>query len=682
MSDDCSDYSDSDFDPTCNIDAALTSESDNEPVAKKEHFEKRDVKSNTSARPSRVQSSRVMKEESDSSLTQDDDFLADTVRPEENSLQDSNWGPVSGNFLIFYCPLNFGIPEHLKNEMADKNEPLFFELCFSEDVINMIVLEINSHESTIGKLRKLPLKMESLQLVYAFMHSYFALPRFIRRRRPGHNGRPPNDGSPLRFSLQQPLYGTVMKVESYFNLEKNNIGPLTSVMRVQKRTCDACGISDRTFRRINNMSEDEINKILQYQRKITTSLPLMIILPPEIDYKSLKVLMRYMYSGEAKVSKDILNGVLKGGEILQIKGLSREKEDNEKEPKVTQSFSSPSSLSQNLNNTPATTPTPPVPSPPPLVAVSAASSANAVLPSKKQERKNSTCTVTSGNAVGFAPSKTTQKVAPTFLLVQKTKDQPKYENLRPKQKVLNFALLQSNIQKDGNKKGKPEETIVREEDIVIKTEPIIKDNLQYLMIKDEPVDWSEAEMEVISREDEYDDIQLKPEPEDPMTESNSMSDDKLFSPLTCELCTATFTIPREWESNSYENDTFPELMCDLCQKPFHTPSEWVKHIESTHTEFELHLSNKQNTDGITNLKTFDSPQPELSKMCLHCKKTFPSNASMLIHQRSHTGEKPFACEFCNKLFNVKSNLLRHLRTIHNKHLNAAEFEKIEEPEKA
>lgn len=70
-------------------------------------------------------------------------------------------------------------------------------------------------------------------------------------------------------------------------------------------------------------SSQFLAQILKMQRKVTTALPLMIVLPPEIDHKSLKVLVRYMYSGEAKVSKEILNNVLRGGDILQIKGLYR-----------------------------------------------------------------------------------------------------------------------------------------------------------------------------------------------------------------------------------------------------------------------------------------------------------------------------------------------------------------------
>lgn len=54
-----------------------------------------------------------------------------------------------------------------------------------------------------------------------------------------------------------------------------------------------------------------------------------IILPPELSKRSIQTLIQYMYSGEATVSNDILNEVLRGGEVLKIRGLWRNNQTSE-----------------------------------------------------------------------------------------------------------------------------------------------------------------------------------------------------------------------------------------------------------------------------------------------------------------------------------------------------------------
>ncbi|XP_062127364.1 uncharacterized protein LOC133839802 isoform X2 [Drosophila sulfurigaster albostrigata] len=48
-----------------------------------------------------------------------------------------------------------------------------------------------------------------------------------------------------------------------------------------------------------------------------------IVLPPDLSHRAIQILVQYMYSGEATVSNDILNEVLRGGEMLKIRGLCR-----------------------------------------------------------------------------------------------------------------------------------------------------------------------------------------------------------------------------------------------------------------------------------------------------------------------------------------------------------------------
>lgn len=171
--------------------------------------------------------------------------------------------------------------------------------------------------------------------------------------------------------------------------------------------------------------------------------------------------------------------------------------------------------------------------------------------------------------------------------------------------------------------------------------PQFPEALSFLTIKEEPLEWAEIDGNGIAgqmADNRTEIITVKPETLDDI-ESSLGTDviDKTYSPLTCEVCNLKFQVPAAWvrhiESHSELNTSQPSvpkkrrraeevsehflcnfgviqhcssshpqheenteninvLSCDLCENiHFATPADWVRHVQNTHTETELAMSN-------------------------------------------------------------------------------------------
>lgn len=247
-----------------------------------------------------------------------------------------------------------------------------------------------------------------------------------------------------------------------------------------------------------------------------------------------------MYSGEAKVPKEIVNKVLRGGEILKIKGLYREENTSDKNPKIPPSSSAASSG----------TPPPSRPS----SSNATASSSEANKPPKKlvDTPASSPVTIQDVPTVSSKQISTQDKALPKtkYVVLNQAKESQRTYSGSQGPKVLNFTLMQKKAEESRKRVQEPTTPVKQkgkakaDGDVDVKTETSpTKDSLtSYLMIKDEPIDWSEADMEIVDSNDVFDDVPVKTENTDDSEESN----EKMFSALTCELCTETFSIPGEW----------------------------------------------------------------------------------------------------------------------------------------
>ena len=87
--------------------------------------------------------------------------------------------------------------------------------------------------------------------------------------------------------------------------------------------------------------------------------------------------------------------------------------------------------------------------------------------------------------------------------------------------------------------------------------------------------------------------------------------------------------------------------CQLCDKAFIIKGDLEAHMTIMHTGKNKH------------------PKKEKKIKCDTCGKYFTDNGKLGEHMNTHTGEKPFKCQYCGVGFSNRSNHRKHEQSVHH-----------------
>ena len=91
----------------------------------------------------------------------------------------------------------------------------------------------------------------------------------------------------------------------------------------------------------------------------------------------------------------------------------------------------------------------------------------------------------------------------------------------------------------------------------------------------------------------------------------------------------------------------------------------LKHTKERHTEEEIQTSIcteygiQLETPTDVKLHMKEVHVRAVTHTCSHCGKQFTKEANVKVHERIHTGEKPYQCNLCGQSFGGASNLYHH-----------------------
>ncbi|XP_055542012.1 zinc finger protein 664-like [Wyeomyia smithii] len=121
----------------------------------------------------------------------------------------------------------------------------------------------------------------------------------------------------------------------------------------------------------------------------------------------------------------------------------------------------------------------------------------------------------------------------------------------------------------------------------------------------------------------------------------------------------------------YASISATEMNCYICQKSF-TNQQELKYHESQHSNHLMKCNFCLQTFNCSRTFKFHMDQHKMKNTlpdgrfkCDLCEATFKLYGNLIIHRRSHTGERPYPCNICGRAFSTSSNMKTHMNVVHS-----------------